>query len=208
MNTGGTIAAELFSDLLQRVAERLQPLCFKMSGTKFIRKKSIGSLAISFQKSVESTKDDIYFTADISLSHAKLSKRLAKLGFSTLVSSHYRQRVSSLVTPPRDQWWHIYRNVDLDDLESDVWGAIENYAIPELMKYTTEEALRNLWQSGKSPGLTETQRIICLATLLKEMGQELELQILEAKTMSDTELKRRGQAAMIESVFHALQPGN
>jgi hypothetical protein len=79
--------------------------------------------------------------------------------------------------------------------------------VPEIMLYKSEDALRDLWQSGRSPGLTEGQRIICLAALLKEMGRELELRKLEDDIVSNSGLTRK-PFGMIASVFDALRQGN
>ena len=207
MNGRAIYAADLYSQLLASIGKRLNPLGFRKHGGKFLRKVSFGSLVISFQKSLKSTKDDIYFTADISILHTGLAKRLADLGFSTMVSSHYRQRVGLLLSPPRDQWWRISGSVKPCVLESDVWNVLENHAVPDLLQFKSEDALRDLWQSGRSPGLTEGQRIICLAALLKEMGRELELRKLEDDIVSNSGLTRK-PFGMIAAVFDALRQGN
>ena len=49
-------------------------------------------------------------------------------------------------------------------------------AVPEISRYVSDEALRDLWLSGRSPGLGEYERLRYLAVLLKAIspGEHLE----------------------------------
>jgi hypothetical protein len=183
------------------VSDQLKPLGFKRTARRCWKEVPFGSLAVSFQKSVENTKNDTYFTADFLIRHDVIARMLKELGYSSFNDVQYRQRIGSLLVPQQDFWWHLSLSSDFDALQSEVLELVIHHGIHELLKYQTEQSLRDLWLSGRSPGLTEPQRLICLAILLTELGDDQALGDLE----SAYAIASKGQTRAIDSIFAVLK---
>jgi hypothetical protein len=71
-------------------------------------------------------------------------------------------------------------------LSSDINCIIEEYVIDYIRKCLGDQELKNLWIEGRSPGLTDIQRLIYLSILLHEIGpvELLEPTIAVMKKMS------------------------
>ncbi len=65
----------------------------------------------------------------------------------------------------RDQWWEISEAVAVGALASEVSEVIATDGAPYVAHYLDVDELIALWESGKSPGLTETQRVRYLEKL-------------------------------------------
>ena len=53
---------------------------------------------------------------------------------------------------------------------------VVNLAVPMIEQYIRDEALRDLWLSGASPGETDLMRLRYLAVLLKALGPDVHLE--------------------------------
>ena len=84
----------------------------------------------------------------------------------------YLQRLGHLLPEHRDIWWSIDADTSLEDLGQEIQRTLIELAIPELERYMCDEALRDLWLSGISPGLTDFQRLMNVSVLLKMLGPE------------------------------------
>jgi hypothetical protein len=49
---------------------------------------------------------------------------------------------------------------------------LEDYGLPELDKLADDAALRDLWLAERSPGLTDTERLLNLSILLRDLGPQ------------------------------------
>jgi hypothetical protein len=54
-----------------------------------------------------------------------------------------------------------------------IWSIIESRVIPELEKFSSDEALQEFWLSGNAQGITEGQRFEYLTMLLKKSNNAL-----------------------------------
>lgn len=90
-----------------------------------------------------------------------------------IVDAHVRQRVGMLLPDRPDKWWTIDPKADTTSLIEEISGLIEREAAPYLDRYLNDDALVALWESGQSPGLTETQRLRYLTrpTAAKECAE-------------------------------------
>jgi hypothetical protein len=79
------------------------------------------------------------------------------------IDAHLRERIGMLLPERPDKWWQIGSETDADALVSEVSRLIFEEAVPYLERYLETGALAKLWETGKSPGLTETQRMRYLA---------------------------------------------
>jgi hypothetical protein len=75
------------------------------------------------------------------------------------------QRIGILMPGRPDKWWEISEATPVDALASEVSGVIATEGAPYVLRYLNANDLVALWESGKSPGLTETQRVRYLEKL-------------------------------------------
>jgi hypothetical protein len=164
-----------FNEILKRCTLALRTHDFSRRGQTLYRTVSGNWGLIAFQKSKWNTADSIEFTVNLGI----FSARLADFFSATETRSrpsvwdcHWRQRLGHLSSERRDIWWPINVNTSLEDLGQEIQGIIIKLAVPELERYVRDEALRDLWLSGISPGLTDFQRLMNVSVLLKVLGPE------------------------------------
>lgn len=70
----------------------------------------------------------------------------------------------------RDKWWTVDQGTALDSVEQEIRQLLCERGILEIEKHLDDANLRDLWLSGRSPGLTEIQRLMNLVVLIKAIG--------------------------------------
>jgi len=163
--------------LLSQVASILKNYNFKKNSSTFYYQNNNGNWGIiNFQKSMKSTSGEILFTINVGVVSARL------LNFFSVKPSkkrpniwdcHWRIRLGQLIEG-KDKWWLIDFETSIEELGENITTYLLSLAIPGIEKYIEDNELRDLWLSGKSPSLTEFQRLLHLSVLLREIGpQEL-----------------------------------
>ena len=79
--------------------------------------------------------------------------------------AHLRERIGFLLQPSSDHWWVLTAATDARVVANEVAASVVEAGLPYLNAYGTDESLLALWQSGRSPGLTERQRLRFMALL-------------------------------------------
>jgi hypothetical protein len=90
----------------------------------------------------------------------------------------WRQRLGFLMPNHRDEWWSIEAATSIESLGKRICESLENLAIPEIDRYIQDQALRDLWLSGHSPGLTNFQRLMNLSVLMKALGPQTKAELI------------------------------
>jgi len=152
------------------LAPGLKELGFTRSGKSFFRPQPNWSV-IEVQKSVKSTSDRLVFTINLGIA----SRRLLSFFSSSakrpgIAECHWTERIGHLLPEHRDVWWSIDVGDPVEPLGRSVAEAIVSVGIPHLDQLVTDAALRDLWLSGVSPGLTEVQRLMNLSAMLGMIG--------------------------------------
>lgn len=179
-----------FNELLSTVwGERLKILGFKKRGEKFIFEHRDGVGIINFQKSQRSSSEILLFTINIGIFSYRLYRFLSgnpDIKKMNIEDCHLRIRVGYILPAQEDKWWSMDVNTNLHELSSDINCIIEEYVIDYIRKCLGDQELKNLWIEGRSPGLTDIQRLIYLSILLHEIGpvELLEPTIAVMKKMS------------------------
>src|SRR5262249_54872076 len=90
--------------------------------------------------------------------------------------SHWRKRFSE---GGREKWLSVKGS---DAVEQSAGSILQGVAIvlPELRDHSTDEALRDEWLSGVSPGIVEMKRLLYLAILINEIGHKERLESVVA----------------------------
>src|SRR5690606_29491410 len=82
---------------------------------------------------------------------------------------HWRQRVLREGADADTEWWVLGRGSDQLALSRAIVVALRAAVLPAALAMTEPLALRKLWLSGESPGLTEAERLMALVKLLAKV---------------------------------------
>lgn len=59
---------------------------------------------------------------------------------------------------PHDNWWEISSEGEAIKVGKEIAEILEESALPQFATISSTEGLKRLWETGRSPGLTEYQR--------------------------------------------------
>jgi hypothetical protein len=198
-----TTAARAFKDLVDQIAGALRKRGFARRGTILFHERGENSGLIEFQKSQKTRPEAVLFTVNLGV----VSGRLARF-FSVPLSRgrppepskwHWRVRLGFLLPEGQDQWWSLRGGSEVRQVREKIEDALVRLALPEIEEHLRDESLRDLWLTGRSPGLTDVQRLKNLAVLLKALGPEHRL----APILENLRLSSKANAALIEQRFQA-----
>jgi len=79
------------------------------------------------------------------------------------LDSHWRERIGFFFPRPFDKWWEIQDEQEAVRAGLEISEIVEKQALPKLYSLSSTDKLVALWQSGRSPGMTEFQRKNLLA---------------------------------------------
>lgn len=198
-------AQDEFKNILKRVERTLPAEGVKrVRHTYYIHRESNVGL-IELQKSMRSTRDELFFTVNVGAYSARIAsfaRRSANADHLAISDCHWRERIGFIISENEDKWWSVKSCSDVERVVEEVCSAVTS-AMPPLLKYLEDENLRDLWLNGRSPGLTETARLLYLSVLLREIGPSDRLPDVIA------ELRQRSQGkpheAMVERHVEKLQ---
>jgi hypothetical protein len=155
-----------FGKVVGTTAEKVDKLGFHRQGSilRVVRQDNAG--IIEFQKSTKSTGDQILFTVNLAvICGALLEPDQPSLEKARSMGAHLRQRIGMLMPGRPDKWWEISEAVAVGALAAEVSEVIATKGAPYVTRYLDVNELVALWETGKSPGLTETQRVRYLEKL-------------------------------------------
>ncbi len=157
-----------YKKIVQSVGVALKAHGYRKSGTRF-RLDRVGNLAlVAFQRSTTSDAETIRFTMNIGVVSGELLRRwdpdqdIAKV---SVQSAHLWKRLGDFLPDPRDHWWEVNSSSDIGPLETEIVAVLESKVVPFLDDHLSDAALLALWKTGRSPGLTDGQRIRNIAEL-------------------------------------------
>jgi len=115
----------------------------------------------------------------------------------------WRERVGFLLPQRQDKWW-IVRDIEpTGSLMDELKGCLVGVAIPAIEQHLSDEQLCDEWSSGRSPGLTDLQRLVNLSVLLKVSGAGSALR----DVLNELEVKAAGKpmASMVKQHLRNLE---
>jgi hypothetical protein len=144
--------------LVAVTAERLKPRGYRRR--KLAVRVFRGDIAgiIGFQRSTSSTRDVLKFSVNVGVICGPLLPQRVKLNDASVWDAHVRQRLGYLSERQTDHWWTVDDSTDIPDLGVQVSDEIARFAVPLLEQYLDRASLIALWESGRSPGLTDGMR--------------------------------------------------
>jgi Domain of unknown function (DUF4304) len=166
-------AQQIFTSAIAVAGSVLKQRGFRRRGSKFTRMGGEVVSLIEFQRNRDSTAAYLTFVinygvAVLSLAHAE-GVDTAKLWWT---QCHWRARVSG--KDGHESWWPVRDEDDPDKLGARLTHLVERDVLPALEEKQREADLVTLWTTGKSPGLVEARRLLCLAQLLHRAGRQAE----------------------------------
>jgi hypothetical protein len=168
-------AIEIYRGLILQIAPFLKGRGFSKRSDSFYFEKDGNRGLIDFQRSKKSTPDEVIFTINVGVCSGRLVEFFMPDAVGqrpAIEDCHWRERVGFLLPEKSDKWWRIYASDSLEDWVSEIQSSLEQVVVPEVESHILDENLCAAWMSGKSPGLTEIQRLINLSVLLKKRGDE------------------------------------
>jgi Domain of unknown function (DUF4304) len=181
------MVAEAYGLLLAGLTNELKGRGFSRQGSSFYLRKGNNWGLINFQKSTKSTADSILFTVNLGVASERLRRFFSgqKAELPGVSACHWSMRLGFLQAG-RDKWWTVDRGTVLDLVEEEIRHLLLERGIPEIEKHVDDASLRDLWLAGRSPGLTEIQRLMNLVVVLEAIGPtdalEVNIEKLREKT--------------------------
>lgn len=162
----------LFGALLRTIEAELRTKGFSRKNQVFYIKKDGNWALIEFQKSQKSDSQKVIFTVNLGIASGRLQEFFTgrSENFPFVDRCQWRQRIGFLTQNQEDKWWIVDSEASVESTSAEVLQLILDIAIPEIERLTTDEELRNLWISQRSPGLTQIQRLMNLSVLLQQLG--------------------------------------
>ena len=168
-------AAPTYSRLLSQVGRYLKAEGFSRRGNSFLLETLDGWGFLVFQKSRKSTRTEILFAINLGVASRRLLEVFKDAaGAVNLADAHWRVRVGSLLPEQRDVWWTIGPSTESQVLFAEI-ESVMSQSVAQVKGNLDDRVLRDLWLSGRSPGLTDLQRLMYLSVLLKTIGPAREL---------------------------------
>jgi len=154
----------ILGELTQAVATTLKGHDFVKRAMLFTKAVGDNAAIIEFQRS----RDRPMFTIDVGVVCGKLlPSGPSGLRKADITDAHLSQRLGFLLPGGRDKWWELTLETDVDSLAKEIAELLVTKAIPYLESFLSSDALIELWESGRSPGLTDVQRARFLSGLKK-----------------------------------------
>jgi hypothetical protein len=143
------------------VADALKLRGFRKVGLNFSAARSGVTLLVSLQSSSGSSQGSLKITCNLGIRVDQLADRPAL----SVWEAHWRERIGFCFSDPHDHWWECASDEDARKAGQEIAALLEAQALPIMEQLATPGALVALWSSGRSPGLTEPQRLDYLSRL-------------------------------------------
>lgn len=149
-----------------RIKSLLQPHGFRQRGNNWYALRNDTLLLIQLQKSVDNTRNRQALTVNLGVYSQTLAGIMGDTaGCSTATDCHWYLRLGRVLPEPSDEWWEVISDEDAALIGDDIAQALEAYGLPALEQVSSTDRLIELWQQGRSPGVTALQRAKYLAAL-------------------------------------------
>jgi hypothetical protein len=174
----------VLSDVLASVRRALKERGFSTKGQTFHQQLEHGNtILLSLQKSSTSTRIESEVAINYGVYSAVIGRSLQDEPGAALdvTRTHWRKRLGE---NGREKWLRLKLGDPPDERAQLIVKGIEQ-VLPDLLNHSTNEALRDEWLSGSSPGIGDMQRLIYAAILVHQIGpaDRLRAVILELRKL-------------------------
>jgi Domain of unknown function (DUF4304) len=161
----------LLKPVLTALSAILKPRGYVKSGSTFRLRNSDTVCIISLQSSTSSTSALAKVRVNLGVHVPALQDPDRPEETPSAWSTHWHERIGHLLPEKNDVWWFIHSVEEGSAIATETVGCMERFGLPALAQVSTVPALRRLWESGRSPGLTEAQRVRFLQQLEEAAAQ-------------------------------------
>lgn len=157
-------AVDLKRHVVNAIANSLTSSGFRKAGNLF--KREFGQIIhlIGLQSSTSSTATRAKVTLNLAIWCVPASDTDEK---PSIWNAHWRERIGYLMPEHTDKWWVLDSAAASTVAAAEIAMALARFGVPALDRLVSPDALRALWLSGQSPGLTDAQRLRYLARLTR-----------------------------------------
>jgi hypothetical protein len=156
------------------------------------------------QRSTRSTRDVLLVTVNVGVVSKVLFEAqtgVEALSDARLEDSHWTTRIRQPAVTD-GEWWRVALREESELTMHAMVEAVAHEAIPSALAVASDHALRDLWLTGRSPGLTDVQRLSGLIRLLSRIGPRGELDAAVAELLRIS--KGRPQWQSVRSMLMEL----
>src|SRR6266498_333348 len=149
--------------VLDRVKSVLKPEGFRKAGNTFSLIKNDVILFVQLQSSTKTSRSNLVATINLGIASLLIAEKEGLKFEPKFLDSHWRKRIGSFLPNPFDKWWEVQSEKEAAKAGLEIAEIIEKQALPELQSLSSTAKLIALWESGRSPGMTEFHRKKLLA---------------------------------------------
>lgn len=158
--------AELKRPILSALQTMLRPLGYRKTSSLFQLVRGEVVHLIEVQGANASKANEAKFTVNVGVFAPELVyPDVRDFTKPSIELAHWQTRLGSLSPENRDLWWHVASASEAATAAADIADRTNRFALPALAQLEDLSALAMLWKSGRSPGLTEFQRVELLSRL-------------------------------------------
>jgi hypothetical protein len=151
---------DAFDEVVSLTALRAKEFGFCRRGVSLKKILNDNAAIVEFQKSQSNSSETLLFTINLAvICGALLDPESLSLERAKSYDGHLRVRIGALTPSHQDLWWEIKAGTDSKALGAEVATLACDEGIPYIESYLSDLDLIKLWESGKSPGLTDGQRL-------------------------------------------------
>ncbi len=136
----------------------LKPLGFRKHGNRFSVNRGDTLLFIQLQSSTRTTHNTLSVTVNLGIISIPLTE---KQGFRThpnILDSHWQERIGRFLPRPQDKWWTVRNMAEALVAGDEIVAILQASGLPTMNSLASTQQLRELWETGYCPGLTDFQR--------------------------------------------------
>lgn len=190
---------DTFKIFIKELSPLLNLISFNKKGNNFYLEFDKNYGVVNFQKSRDSTKEEVRFTINFGVYSSFLGQLID--GYNDLTKPEveqcqWRARVGAFMPGSPDYWWDINITDNFKSITAKVMEAVQSVVVPELNKRLSDEGLINCWMKESYAGTTEIGRFKYLTTLLKANGDFETLNQVVDKFMQQSKGKPNATIAL------------
>jgi hypothetical protein len=149
----------LKASVLAPLQAALGPLGFHAAGMLLQRELAEVVQLVELQCSQEANQAQLSVTVNLGVYAPMLvDAGIREYIRPSIPQAHWRERLGILMPERRDKWWTIEDASQAAAAGADIAASVQAYGLAPLTKIGDLAALRRIWETGASPGLSDYQR--------------------------------------------------
>jgi hypothetical protein len=158
-NYGPMPTFALKAPVLAQLQAALEPHGYRAAGTLFHRELAEVVHLVELQSTQEEGAAQIAVTINLGVfAPALVDPDIRDYIRPSIPQAHWRERIGILMPQRRDKWWSIESVDQAAATGAEIAVSVEEYGLPPLARIPDIAALRRIWETGASPGLSDYQR--------------------------------------------------